>query len=129
MSWRDDELRRRLSWLSPLALRFTHAEISAAPQRLFLKFEILSAQEFQDGMALDVTIDKFRTKDISAEHFKDAPLEVVWRDGALWSLSNRRLYVFRVARALGCCSVCPCKIMAREQDRVTNRWTAARQTV
>jgi len=60
--------------------------------------------------------------------FQDAPLEVVWKDGFLWSLNNRRLYVFRVAHAFGCCSVCPCYITPRDLptvDRVTSRWMAA----
>eukprot|EP00435_Cladocopium_sp_Y103_P023658 s290_g5.t1 len=108
-----DEIWRRMSWLSPLAIRFTHAEISAA---------------FQNGSGLDATIEKFCRNELSAEHFKDAPLEVVWKDGFLWSLNNRRLYVFRVAHALGCCSVCPCYITPRDLptvDRVTNRWMDA----
>ncbi|CAJ1339977.1 unnamed protein product [Effrenium voratum] len=97
---------RRLSWLSPLAVRFTHAEISA-------DWEVVA--QFADGR-------------LSAEHFKEAPLEILWQDGHLWSLSNRRLYVFRVAHALGCCSVCPCKILRRDKllgDKVTHRWVDA----
>ncbi|CAJ1379767.1 unnamed protein product [Effrenium voratum] len=104
---------RRLSWLSPLAVRFTHAEISA---------------EFQDGRRLDEVIAQFADGRLSAEHFKEAPLEILWQDGHLWSLSNRRLYVFRVAHALGCCSVCPCKILRRDKllgDKVTHRWVDA----
>lgn len=108
-----DEIWRRMSWLSPLSIRFTHAEISAA---------------FQNGCGLDATIEKFCRNELSAEHFKDAPLEVVWKDGFLWSLNNRRLYVFRVAHAFGCCSVCPCYITPRDLptvDRVTSRWMDA----
>ena len=54
---------------------------------------------------------------------------MVWKDGFLWSLNNRRLYVFRVAHAFGCCSLCPCYITRRDlpsMDRVTNRWMASR---
>eukprot|EP00434_Breviolum_minutum_P040505 symbB.v1.2.035995.t1/scaffold4979.1/size32168/1 len=102
-----------MSWLSPLAIRFTHAEISSA---------------FHDGRGLDATIGKFRSNELSAEHFRDVPLEVVCKDGFLWSLNNRRLYVFRVAHAFGCCSVCPCYITPRDlpsTNTVTHRWTDA----
>lgn len=57
---------------------------------------------------------------------QDVPLEVVCKDGFLWSLNNRRLYVFRVAHAFGCCSVCPCYITPRDlpsTNTVTHRWT------
>lgn len=62
------------------------------------------------------------------EVIQAAPLEVVWRDGHLWSLNNRRLYVFRVAHAFGCCSVCPCYIAPRDlpsAERVAHRWVVA----
>lgn len=115
MSWPSptDDAWRRISWLSPLALRFTHAEISA---------------EFQNGNKLDETIDQFYTQSLSAQDFLQAPLEVVCKDGALWSLNNRRLYVFRVAHALGCCTLCPCYIVPQEHpsvDRILNRWNDA----
>lgn len=52
---------------------------------------------------------------------QDAPLEVVQKDGFLWSLSNRRLYVFRVAHAFGCCTTCPCYIELADNPSVANR--------
>ncbi|CAE7856664.1 mhkC [Symbiodinium microadriaticum] len=99
---------------------------------LYLKYRAcrttddIASKAFQNGFSLDNTIDKFATGALSAEHFESSPLQVVWHDGFLWSLSNRRLYVFRVAHALGCCSVCPChihststKIISRLEDALS----------
>eukprot|EP00435_Cladocopium_sp_Y103_P005660 s205_g1.t2 len=98
-----------ITWLNPLVVRFTHGEISPA---------------FGNGGSLDQTIEKFRCNELSAENFQDVPLKVVQKDGILWSLNNRRLYVFRVAHAFGCCDVCPCDITHHDlspDERVANR--------
>eukprot|EP00415_Alexandrium_ostenfeldii_P000556 UN0556 len=65
-----------------MEVRFTHGRISAA---------------FKSGMKLDTAIKQI-LKGYSAEEYP--PLETVWHAGCLYSLSNRRLFVWRVLTTL-----------------------------
>lgn len=69
--------------LSPLDIRFTHDRISA---------------HFRDGRALDDTINSLLSGALISDSLP--PLEVVIKDGEIWSLSNRRLFVHRVVASL-----------------------------
>eukprot|EP00929_Paragymnodinium_shiwhaense_P001598 TRINITY_DN101840_c0_g1_i1.p1 TRINITY_DN101840_c0_g1~~TRINITY_DN101840_c0_g1_i1.p1 ORF type:complete len:444 (+),score=56.72 TRINITY_DN101840_c0_g1_i1:61-1332(+) len=107
------EGRRRTSWFCPLAIRFSQADISH-------RF----SKEPHRGRELDATIDGLVAKEVDPLDFE--PLLVVAKRGQ-WpvALSNRRLYVFRVAYALGGCEACPCDVVCEDDPRVQGRFEGA----
>ena len=78
--------------VDPRTVRFTHDSINAS---------------FRNGDSLDTTIEGLLKGDLRQKDFP--PIELVQHEGALYSLSNRRLFVFRVVanRWPGfCCAAC-----------------------
>lgn len=94
---------RHIQWMDPLALRFSHGDIH---------------DRFSGtGKTLDETIELVLAKQIRPDDFP--PLLVVTRPGR-WPVvvnGNRRLYVFRVARARGKVSACSCKVVGDDHHK------------
>jgi hypothetical protein len=68
------------AWLNPKTIRFTQNSIK---------------RTFKNGSTLANAIDGLRSGSISPNSFP--PIRVFWKDGKLWTLDNRRLYVFQQA--------------------------------
>lgn len=91
---------KQKSDVDPFQVRFTHDSISSC---------------FRSGTRIDKAI-----LDISSgsSSYMFPPLEVVWHEGALYSLSNRRLYLSRVLACLGALKTAPAVVLPFDGERV-----------
>lgn len=87
--------------LDPRQIRFTHDRISPS---------------FSSGIGLDDTIESILTGQMKVDTIP--PLEVVEHHAQYYSLSNRRLFVFRVLASLGKMSRIAVKIVPPSSPRV-----------
>ena len=80
-----DEVKRKSKqttvWLDPRRIRFTHDRISC---------------RFRNRDHVDTAIARILDKELSPKDFP--PMQCVRKDHKVYSLSNRRLYVFRVCK-------------------------------
>ena len=90
--------------LDPLSVRFTHDEISA---------------RFRDGRWVDQIIEDVLNGLIAASDIPPCHL-VRWGSG-MYSLSNRRLFVFRVLRVMGRIDVLDGELFDFDSDRVQRK--------
>lgn len=97
---REEVDEERMREIDPFQVRFTHNSISAW---------------FRSGTQIDQAISDISSGNLS---FSFPPLEVVWRGGALYSLSNRRLYLSRVLACLGALKTVPATVFPFECERV-----------
>lgn len=78
---------------------------------------------FRNGNGLDESIESIKTGNSTVQAYP--PLELVRHDGMLWSLSNRRLYVFRVLSSMGIVDKVKAAIYPMADERVQRlRWNS-----
>eukprot|EP00928_Gymnodinium_smaydae_P041161 TRINITY_DN27866_c0_g1_i2.p1 TRINITY_DN27866_c0_g1~~TRINITY_DN27866_c0_g1_i2.p1 ORF type:complete len:259 (+),score=16.73 TRINITY_DN27866_c0_g1_i2:99-875(+) len=95
-------------------------EISVLPHQVLFTHNTISSY-FRCGIALDDAIEAILDGKESVDDYP--PLELVQHDGHLWSLSNRRLYVFRVLAAMDKVHKVKAVIWPMESERVARlRW-------
>ena len=87
--------------LSPFLIKFTHDKISKC---------------FRTGFAIDEAIRDIQAGRLAPEAFP--PLEVVVQSYGLYSLSNRRLFMFRVLASLGVVDDCSIEFFQSTDKRV-----------
>ncbi|HEX4965393.1 MAG TPA: Ig-like domain-containing protein [Thermoanaerobaculia bacterium] len=82
MSVEDFALLAQQGRINPAVVRFSQDSV---------------AYEFKNGNALKDTIEGLRTGKIDPKEFMKKPIRLVEKDGKIYSLDNRRLYVFKEA--------------------------------
>ncbi len=92
--------------LHPFDIRFTHDSVSAA---------------FRTGVPLDDEIEQVLGGRLGPKAFP--PLEITLLDGHFYSISNRRLFLFRVLASFGLCQQIQVEYLAPGCERLRHlRW-------
>ena len=101
----DEAMHGKPIFERPCNIRFTQASIK---------------NEFKDGRSLMQTVREVSTQRIEKRDIE--MVEVVKHDGKLWSLSNRRLAVFRLLEMGGCVGKIKVRLMQKELVEEEWKW-------